>query len=139
MIEIDRALTDQRLLGPALGDSASWSTWIVVLRAAFGLSLDERELELFATVAGDRKPPSQRVRELWCVAGRRSGKSHIAAALAVFLALFAKHKLSRGDRKMCLVISGSVDQSKTVFNYIRGFLEAARCWRRRSQASRGMR
>ena len=26
---------------------------------------------------------------------------------------------------MCLVIAGSVDQAKTVFNYIRGFLESA--------------
>jgi hypothetical protein len=69
--------------------------------------------------------PTQRVRELWCVAGRRSGKSRIAAAVAVYLALFVQHRLAKGERGMCLVIAGSVDQARMVFNYIRGFLEAA--------------
>ena len=36
-ISIDRALLDERLLGAALGNSASWSTWLVVLKAAFAM------------------------------------------------------------------------------------------------------
>ena len=59
------------------------------------------------------------------MAGRRSGKSRIAAAVAVYLALFVQHRLAKGERGMCLVIAGSVDQARMVFNYIRGFLEAA--------------
>jgi hypothetical protein len=126
MIEIDRALTDKRMLGAGLEDVSTWRTWLAVLKAAFGLPLaEEREHEAFAAVAGDRAAPLQRVRELWCVAGRRSGKSRMAAAIAIYLALFVKHKLSRGERGMCLVIAGSVDQARTVFGYVRGFLEAA--------------
>jgi hypothetical protein len=122
---IDRALSDPRLLGAALGDGASWSTWLAILRGAFGLSLDERQRATFAAVAGNRAPPTQRVRELWAIAGRRSGKSKISAACALYLALFVKYPLARTDRLMCLVIAGSVDQARTVFDYVRGFLDAS--------------
>jgi len=77
MTTIDSALTNRSLLGAALGDIDTWRTWLVVLKAAFGRPLDEAELEVFHAVAGERAPPKRRARELWCVAGRRSGKSRI--------------------------------------------------------------
>ena len=122
MISIDRALLDRKLLGGALGDAASWSTWFVVLRAAFGLVLNAAQLKVFASVAGNRHPPNKRCRELWCVIGRRSGKSRIAAALAVFIALFIRHKLSPGERGQVIVLAASQEQAKTVFAYAKGFL-----------------
>jgi hypothetical protein len=124
-IEIDRALTSHRMLGAGLGDIATWRVWITILKAAFARPLDKAERETFRTVAGDRAPPDHRVRELWAIAGRRSGKSRMAAATAVYLALFQKHRLSPGEKGMALVLAGSVDQARTVFNYIRGFLEAS--------------
>src|SRR5262249_14305182 len=66
-----------------------------------------------------------RMRELWAIAGRRSGKSRIAAAVAVYLALFQKHKLAPGEKGVALVLAASVDQARTVFGYVRGFLEAS--------------
>jgi len=125
MSEIDRALTSHRMLGAALGDIDTWRTWLVVLKAAFGRPLDEAELEVFRTVAGDRAPPDHRMRELWAIAGRRSGKSRMAAAVAVYLALFQKHKLAPGEKGVALVLAASVDQARTVFGYVRGFLEAS--------------
>jgi hypothetical protein len=119
---IDKALGDRRLLGAGLGNTSTWRTWLVVLKAAFGLPLDAAEREVFHTVAGDREPPSKRVRELWCVIGRGGGKSRMAAALGDFLALFQKHRLSAGERGHVLVLAGSVDQARTVFGYSRGFL-----------------
>jgi len=95
------------------------------LRAAFGLPLDEQQRATFHSVAGDRAPPSKRVRELWCVIGRRSGKSRIAGALAVYQACFVKHNLAAGEVGYVLVIAASRDQAKVVFDYIRGFLEAS--------------
>src|SRR6516164_1763664 len=120
MTEIDRALTNRRLLGAGLGDIGTWRTWLVVLKAAFGQPLDEDELEVFHAVAGERAPPEHRVRELWAIAGRRSGKSRIAAAVAIFLALFQKHRLVPGEKGMCLVLAASIDQAKTVFGYVKG-------------------
>ena len=58
------------------------------------------------------------------MAGRRSGKSRMAAAVAIYLALFVKHRLAPGEKGMALVLAGSIDQAKTVFGYVRGFLEA---------------
>src|SRR5262249_29043573 len=68
---------------------------------------------------------NRRVRELWAVAGRRSGKSRMAAAVAIYLALFQKHRLVPGEKGMALVLAGSIDQAKTVFGYVHGFLQAA--------------
>ena len=104
--------------------------WLATLKAAFGLTLNDEELKTFATVAGGRAPPLKRVRELWCVVGRRGGKSRIAAALACFFALFVKHKLVAGERGVVLVLAATVDQSKVVFNYIVGLLHASDVLRR---------
>ena len=123
-MRIDRAF-DKHLLGAALGDPATWATWLVVLRAAFGLTLDEAEERIFTDIAGGRKPPISRVRELWAVVGRRAGKSRMAAAVACYQALFVKHKLAIGEVGMVLVCAASQAQARTVFGYIRGFLEAS--------------
>jgi phage terminase large subunit-like protein len=122
-IRIDQALTDKRLLGAALGDNTTWQTWRIVMKAAFGLSLNEEEARAFASVAGSRKPPEQRVRELWCIIGRRGGKSRMAAAVAVYCAAFVKHRLAAGEIGIMLVLAASTAQAKTVFEYIRGSLD----------------
>jgi hypothetical protein len=135
VINIDHALRDKRMLGAALDDIGTWATWRVALKAAFGLPLAGQERASFAAVAGERGAPRRRVRELWCVCGRRSGKSRISAAIAVYQALFVKHKLAAGERGMVLVIAGSMDQAKTVFGYVKGFLDAAPALRREVASS----
>ncbi len=122
---IDRTLLDKRLLGAALGDAASWAVWLVALCAAFALPLNAKQRKVFARIAGGRSLPMKRVRELWCVIGRRSGKSRIAAALACFFAIFVKHRLSPGERGMIVIIAASQDQARTVFGYVKGFLDAS--------------
>ena len=87
--------------------------------------LDDDERALFALVAGGRVPPLKRVRELWCgPIGRRSGKSRMAAAVAVHIALLTDlhTRLAAGEIGTVAVISASREQSQTVFNYVRGFL-----------------
>jgi Terminase large subunit, T4likevirus-type, N-terminal len=122
---IDEALASPRLLGAALGPLDSWMVWSVALKAAFGLPLDELDRRIFRAIAGDRDLPKRRVQELWAVAGRRSGKSRVAAAIAIYLALFVKHKLAPGEKGMVLVIAGTTDQAGVVFDYMRGFIEAS--------------
>lgn len=119
---IDRALVDQRLLGAGLGDASSWATWVAVLKAAFGLLLSEEEQQAFVAVAGNRAPPTKRVRELWAVVGRRGGKSRIAAALAAFFATFVQYKLAAGEKGLVLVLAASQAQARVVFDYCLGFL-----------------
>src|SRR5271157_5451289 len=97
---------------------------------AFALPLNDAERETFLTVAGGRNPPSKRVRELWVVAGRRAGKSRMAAALAIYFALFVAHRLAAGECGMVLVLAGSLDQARLVFDYVRGFLDASEALRK---------
>jgi hypothetical protein len=79
--DIHRVATDEGLLGKYYaGDT--WRNWRVVLDAAFGrmLRLGE-DRRIFAELAGGRAAPRQPIKELWCVAGRRSGKDSVAALL----------------------------------------------------------
>jgi len=123
MIGIDRALTDQKLLGAALGDPSSWSRWLSVLRAAFALPMSDVDLTAFAEVAGDRAPPAHRVNELWAVVGRRSGKTRIAAAISVYIGAIEQHRLAPGEVGHVLLLAASRDQAKVAFSYVLGFLQ----------------
>jgi hypothetical protein len=125
MIQIDAALTDKNLLGAALGSPSTWQTWLTCLRAAFGIELTRQERRAFAAIAGSRKSPEQKVRELWIIAGRRSGKSRMAAAIAVYIACFLPHKLARGEVGYVLVLSPTLAQSKTIFSYAEAFLQSS--------------
>ena len=122
---IDRAMADDQLLGAGLGDLASWSVWGVVLKAAYGLPLTEEERATYHRVAGERPPPRKRVRELWCVVGRRGGKSRAAAIAACFEALFVARDLAPGEVGYVAVLSMSLAQGDVVFQYALGLLQAS--------------
>ena len=81
-----------------------------------------RKQQAFVAVAGNRAPPTKRVRELWAVVGRRGGKSRIAAALAAFFATFVQYKLAAGEKGLVLVLAASQAQARVVFDYCLGFL-----------------
>ena len=115
----------RHLLGAALGDLKTWSMWRTVLKAAFGITLNRDEARAFASVAGGRESPTQRVRELWAIIGRRGAKSRMAALIACYVACFQKHKLSPGERGLVLVLAATTDQAKVVFDYALGFLQAS--------------
>jgi hypothetical protein len=126
MIAIDRAITDRNLLGAALGsEMTSWSRWLSVLRAAFALPMSVADRASFKIVAGDRPPPSQRVSELWCVVGRRSGKTRMAAAISVYIGAIEQHKLAPGEVGFVLLLAASRSQATVAFGYVLGFLEAS--------------
>lgn len=126
-IGIDRALADPHLLGATLGDISTWGTWLAALKAAFGLQLTGPEAELFSAISGGRKPPTQIIRHLYAIIGRRSGKSRMAAALLVYSALCLDHKgkLSPGETGYCLCLSPTLRQSALVFGYARAIIEAS--------------
>jgi hypothetical protein len=123
---IDQAICEPSLLGAAFGgDILSWQTWRTTLKATWGIELNRDEARSFASIAGSRKPPAQRVRELWCIIGRRGGKSRIAALIVCYVALFVKHKLAPGERGLCLILSATVEQSKVALSYCLAFLESS--------------
>lgn len=122
---IVEALKDHQALGAALGTPETFPTWFTALNAAWGLPLDEEQQKIFANIAGGRAPPTHRVREFWCMIGRRGAKSQMAAAIAVYQALYVRHKLSRGERGLVLVLAMSLAQARVVFDYCLGFLTSS--------------
>src|SRR5215471_17116585 len=126
-VSIERALGDPGLFGGAIGDLSTWSMWIAVLKAAFGLPLTADELARFASVAGNRAPPSRLVQSLWCVAGRGSGKSRMAAAAACFIATCIDYanRLARGEVGTVMCLAPTKAQADIVFGYCKGFLEGS--------------
>ena len=127
-ISIDRAILDENLLGAALGDPRSWhswSRWLAVLRAAFALPMSDQDCIAFKEVTGNRAPPRQRVNELWCIVGRRSGKTRTAAAICVYIGAIEQHRLASGEVGYVLLIAASRDQARVAFDYVLGFLQSS--------------
>ena len=96
----DHALIAPWFVGP------SWNAWRVILKAAFAIPLDDREMETFHALAGDRAPPERQVKELWVIAGRRAGFGHA-------------DRLRPGERALVLNLATDRDQAKICLNYVR--------------------
>lgn len=125
------AFSDPQLLGNSFGGD-SREAWRAVLSGAFGLPMDAERRELFDLLAGGREPPTQRVRELWAIAGRRSDKTHTAAGIAVYLATVwvaqegILSRLAVGERGVVQIIACDRAQAKVALNYVRGLIDDSR-------------
>lgn len=122
-MNIAELMSDTVLVGNAYA-GASWAVWKVVLKSAHGLRLTTGELTRFHEVAGDRKPPQKRVRELWVVAGRRGGKDSASALIALHAALFGVSSLVRrpGEKASVLCLACDRSQAAIAHGYIKGLL-----------------
>ena len=118
------AIHDPLLFRPLFKDLATWTSWMVVLRAIFGLEVTEAEQVLFTKLSGRVVPPSQPVEEAWIIAGRRGGKSRISALIAVYLCCFKDYSpyLSAGERIKIIVLAVDRAQAGVIFKYAMGFI-----------------
>lgn len=110
-------------------NAESWEAWKAVLSGAFAIPMNEERLTKFRALAGDREPPTERVRELYAVVGRRAGKSHVMAATAVYLATVGvaidkmTERLAAGERAYVTLIATDKEQAKIMLGYIIGLIE----------------
>jgi hypothetical protein len=125
-VTMRRALSDEHFLGGALGGD-SWLAWRILLIAAMGEPLTTEERAIFAKLTGREREPGERVDELWCVIGRRGGKSRAIAALLVYLATMVDYRsqLVLGERGVVLCLARTQEQSQVVLEYVAGIIEAA--------------
>ena len=121
MINIVEALEDQNLFGPWFS-GPSWAMWKAVLKGAFAIPMTLEELALFRAVA-QRDPPKRRVRELWCVVGRRGGKDSIASGVAFFAAGFIDYRpmLRPGEQASVLCLAVDKAQASIVQKYTQSY------------------
>ncbi len=116
-----KALTDRKVLGFTFA-APSWATWRTIIGGAFGLHTDDAATFTRLT---QRSPPTQPCRELWFIAGRRGGKSNVAAAVAIYLATLKRWPLAKGEIGTVLVLAADRDQARVAFRYVLGLLEAS--------------
>jgi len=110
-------------LGSVFGGE-SWAPWRAVLKAAFALALTEDERAIVRELTQrDVLPPSQ-VRELWLLLGRRSGKSIVAALMAVWSTCCRTYTLAAGEVGVFVVVAADKRQARIIKRYISGLLRA---------------
>src|SRR5579872_5455570 len=66
----------------------SWKAWRSFVAAVFSLPMNGDELATYHEHTGRGDIPSAQFREVFCIVGRRGGKSAIAALIATYLAVF---------------------------------------------------
>jgi len=116
-----------RLMRRVLGhqfSGKSWATWWAALKAAHALSLTDEERATVQKLTGRQRLPSSPVRELWLLLGRRSGKSIIAALLAVWATCCRAYNLSPGEVGVYVVIAADRRQARVIKRYVSGLLRS---------------
>jgi hypothetical protein len=120
-MNVVQALDHPALFAPWFA-GPSWDAWRAILKAAFALPMDPAEIEIFRALA-EREPPQEPVRELWVIAGRRSGKDSIASLIAAYVAAFRDYKLllRPGEFAHILCLANDRDQARIVQKYTRAY------------------
>lgn len=121
-IDIVEMMNDPVLFGRWF-EGRSWDGWRAVLKAAFALPMTRAERAFFQQVA-ERDPPRKRVKELWVIAGRRSGKDSIASLIAAHAAALFDPIAARtrpGERPLVAALAVDRDQSNVALSYTRAY------------------
>src|SRR5712692_8775711 len=110
---IIEALEAEDLLGCLDMAGQSWGAWQVILKAAYGLPLDEDELPVFCEITGLAKynPPDGGWRRVVIIAGRQSGKSSVIGAVVDYDAMFP---LVEGDNLRAVLVAQDQEALKSV-------------------------
>jgi hypothetical protein len=128
------AIKNPKLFGslPRFRKLDTWTAWLVVLKAIFGMAMSDDELVLFNRHTGRVSPPRGGSKENFLIVGRRGGKSFISGLIGVFIACFYSFAefLTTGERGTVLILAVDKAQAKVVFNYCKGIIEAVPALRR---------
>lgn len=123
-VNIIQAVKSEHLFGSLFPDLSTWQNWLICLKTIFGLLMDKQEQKVYRKFTGRKNPPKIPFKEVFIIAGRRSGKSFISALIVVFLALFKDWSkyLRAGEIGWIQAISSDKDQSRIVLNYVKAIL-----------------
>jgi hypothetical protein len=102
----------------------SWLAWRAWVCAVFGLPMTEAEAAIFRACTGRPTLPTAPAREIWTIAGRRSGKSRMAAFCTAYLAACRTYRLAPGEHGRVPIVSPSKSQGQIIFNYALAMIES---------------
>jgi hypothetical protein len=122
-VSILDAMTDRQLFGDTFGGD-SFAAWRALLGGFYGLPLADTEAKTFKAITGRAETPQDAANELWLAVGRRGGKSHVAALLAVYLAAFQDYraKLALGEVATVMIVAADRKQARTTMRYVSGLM-----------------
>ncbi|MGD9544331.1 MAG: hypothetical protein AB7F41_04880 [Methylocystis sp.] len=131
IVPMRRALADPNLFGNIL-PGESWAPWRVLLIASQGERLTGAERAIFQELTGRNREPHERVDELWCVIGRRGGKTRAVAVLAAYLAALTDFSdiLAPGEVASLPILSNTMDQAQKCLQYLRGIFTTVSAFKR---------
>jgi len=128
------AIHSPKLFGalPRFKKLHTWTSWIVVLKAIFGLRMSDDDQVIFKQCTDRESPPPNGAKETYIIVGRRGGKSFVSALIGVFIGCFFSfvEYLTTGERGVVLILAVDKAQAKVVFNYARGIIDAIPALRR---------
>jgi hypothetical protein len=121
LVSMRDALNDTKLFGAILAGE-SWSAWRVLLIASMGEQLTSAERIVFKELTGRDHEPGERVDELWCAMGRRSGKTRAVAVIVSYIAALCDFTDLLAPREVAslMVMSNTTDQAAKCLQYLRG-------------------
>lgn len=126
-LSIIDALEDPNLLGglPAFKDLSSWYSWLVFLKAAYGLPLDRKEVDVFKKHTDRSKydPPPGGFAESFCRVGRQAGKSRVAGTIAAYEAIKARPEPDGTELYATLVAQNKAGSIRGLFGYAKAPFE----------------
>jgi len=125
-MDIISAIEDPRLFKPLGFSNPSWLAWRVFFKTIFALPMNRTERKIFRACTNLKRPPTKPAKEIFCLCGRRGGKSTAASLLCVWLACFRDWKpfLSVGETGWIMLVANDKSQAKILKNYISGFLNS---------------
>lgn len=118
------AMTDDKLFGSTFGGE-SFGAWRGLLSRFYGLPITDDAAPIVQAITQRQTATQKDFRELWVAIGRRGGKSHVAALIAAFEAVFRDHrdKLSPGEFATVFLIAADRSQARTLLRYVRGLFD----------------
>lgn len=125
---IIEAFESPNIFRPCFKDIKTWKSWFVLDKVIFGLPLNEEEHKLYQECTQRKKIHSEGYDTVFCVVGRRGGKSRNSALVACYLALFGgfeKH-LVRGQRGYVFLLGVDRQQAREILGYVEGVLQDAK-------------
>jgi hypothetical protein len=124
--DIIEAIKNPKLFGslPRFKKLETWTSWLVVLKAIFGLPMTGDDLVIFNRHSGRTSPPIGGSKETYLIIGRRGGKSFISALITCFIACFIDFKpfITVGETLAVMRLARDKDQARIVFRYIKAIL-----------------
>jgi len=123
---IIEAIKNAKLFGslPRFRKLDTWISWLVVLKAIFGLPMTADELVIFQRHTGRASPSLDGSKETYLIIGRRGGKSFISALITCFIACFIdfKQNVTIGETLAVMCLARDKDQARIVFRYVKAIL-----------------